>query len=214
MHNLDKEFAGSSDYAPSPDKFDDIIDTVEEHFGTSPIEYIGAGDNAIALLADNGNVLKFTIDNKEASLWARIGNRQIDGLANLKGIVQLASSKVGGTIIYVMEIEYAPSALSPEQAKVIDIADDKANSMGEFIDIMQKVAKSRQEFSNIPNALIQIREFGAELFDFQSDNFRLDKSGMVVLVDPSVPNLQGAKTSPQDLMFEEHLALALIHSIA
>ncbi len=57
--------------------------------------------------------------------------------------------------------------------------------------------------------IVLFHEYGTHLPDFQEGNFRIDKNGNVVIVDPSVPIFRGPVASPPEFVFENRLASAL-----
>lgn len=220
------------DEVPSPQHINDVIRVVTDHFGAVPIKYLGAGDNGAAFLSNDGDIIKFTIDENEAILWHRLKNKSVSGITHLKEVANLSSSKTGDSLIYVLKAEYAPEPVTPQQARLIraakEIAGEEANqrlkamkASGKvspddyrmqralsFIRHFQKIADQDEAFESIPNLLMDLADkYGGYVFDLQPDNFRKNLKGEVILVDPSVPDLTGDIVKPEKLMYEEKLHL-------
>ncbi len=56
---------------------------------------------------------------------------------------------------------------------------------------------------------VLFEKYGTHLPDFQEGNFRIDKNGNVVIVDPSVPIFRGPIERPPEFVFENQLTSAL-----
>lgn len=111
---------------PSPSKTNKVVHAVLSKFNTGIKQYLGAGDNGIAFLANDGDVIKFTIDRNEAALWQRLKGQQQKGIITLKNVSNISSSQTGPTLIYVVKAEYAPYPVTDEQAELIRNAKNAA----------------------------------------------------------------------------------------
>ena len=223
------------DETPSPQHVNDVIRVVTHHFGTTPVKYLGAGDNGAAFLADDGDIIKFTIDANEAILWNRLKNRNVPGITNLKEIANLSSSKTGDSPIYVLKAEYAPTPITPQQAKLIRTAQETAAAATKadlqalkakgipqkeiqeryktrrairFVQQFEEIAAQDNEFAKIPALIMDLADkYGGYIYDLQPDNFRKNLNGEVILVDPSIPDLTGDIVKPQKLLYEDKINL-------
>jgi len=220
------------DGIPHPDKISSIVKAVTHYFNTTPIRYIGSGDNGIAFQSDDGNVIKFTLDEREALLWTRLKNKNQPGIAQLKDIANLTSSKTGNSLVYVIKAEFAPTSITQQQSKLIRSALENArqstlkdleklqekrtpelhkkrrtiNLIREF----QKVADQDPTFINIPDMIMDIADkYGAYIYDLQPDNFKINTHGEAIIIDPSIPDIIGEITRPEELLYEDRLELAL-----
>ncbi|MHA2401463.1 MAG: hypothetical protein ACYSYU_00100 [Planctomycetota bacterium] len=233
---LGEDFDSSE--VPSPDKVDDVISKVFSYFGVTPVKYLGKGDNGIALLTSDGDIVKFTIDRSEAYLWHRLKSKPQSGITQLKDVINLKSSKTGNSIIYVLKAEYAPSPVTSKQARLISQAKDQAlkdsqeqltklrqrgvfdkelywkTRAGNLVKQFSMVADQDDSFRLIPDLIMDLADkVGGYIFDLQPDNFRLNVSGDVILVDPSVPELVGDIQNPQELLYEHLLVLCMNSNI-
>jgi len=195
-------------------------------------KYLGSGDNGIVYEADDGDIIKFTIDKNEALLWARLKNKKVPGIIILKDVINLSSSKTGDTHVFVIKAESAPHDVTQEQSKLIQNAYKETNHQTQqdlkklritgnkeayinrrainFVRAFQKIADIDQAFANIPGMIMDIADkHQAFIYDLRPDNFRLNKDGMVLLTDPSVPNLVGSHAEPEELTYEDKIDLTL-----
>lgn len=223
---------------PSSDKVDNIISKVFSYFGVNPVKYLGKGDNGIALLTSDGDIVKFTIDRNEAYLWNRLKSKQQSGITQLKDVINLKSSKVGNSIIYVLKAEYAPSPVTAKQAQLISQAKKKADTdtsqarqrvkssptttgeyywkmrAGNLVKYFDILAQQDDSFRMVPDLIIDLADkSGGYIYDLEPDNFRLNAHGDVILVDPSVPDLVGDISKPQELLYEQILELVMNSNI-
>lgn len=227
--DLYEEFGDST---PPPDKINRIINQVNKYYGANPVKYLGSGDNGIVYQTDDGDVIKYTIDNKEAATWARIKGKSLAGITQLRDIVQLSGPN-GDTIVYVIKAAIVPHPLNPEQSQAVRKILNKVQEQGKgeairarisklpqqqrhsvrtgrFVREFQNLADADPSFKNIPDLLMDLADkFGAYLFDLQPDNFRVGDDGLVSLVDPSVPDLVGDSNPPGKLVYEDRLVTAL-----
>lgn len=229
MDNLRAWFADLAedfgDEVPKPSQTDSIINKVEQHFGVKLRQLLGSGDNGIVYRATDKDVIKFTIDNREAALWARIKGHSISGITQLEDVVQL-----GDTIVYVIKATLIPYPLNSEQATAVRQILRTVQADGierakrarltnspmhtartlQFVREFQKLAEKDDSFSEIPDMLIDLADkHQAHLFDLQPDNFRVREDGKVSLIDPSTPDLLGSGNTPSKLVYEEALSLSL-----
>lgn len=227
--NLYDEF---EDDVPKPEAFESVVQAVEGAFGARPVKYLGAGDNGIAFLADDGDIIKFTIDKNEALLWHRLKSKNQTGITHLKEIANLVSSKTGESYVYVLKAEFAPNPVTPEQARLIRGATKAARENTErdmqklgpkktkeiyrnrrtfnFVKEFQKIADIDPDFEEIPTLLMDLADkHKGHIFDIQPDNFRRNVENKVILVDPSVPDLSGDIEQPEAIVYESKLDLAL-----
>jgi hypothetical protein len=222
------------DESPSPQQAQKIIQLLASQFNSTPVKYLGSGDNGIAFLADDGDVIKLTIDKNEAILWNRLKNQQQIGIAQIKDVINFHSSKSGESIVYAVKVEYAPLSVTRPQAQLIKQIVDQARSLSQqqyrqrsknttkeqiwnsrtlnFIRLFQQAAKQYPEFSAVPELLMDLADkHQGHIYDLQPDNFRRKQDGQIVLIDPSVPDLIGDIQSPSKLMYE-HLIQFLLQS--
>jgi len=230
FNNLYDEFG---DDVPKPEDYLKVIEAVTSSMNATPGKYLGSGDNGIAFLASDGDIIKFTIDQNEALLWHRLKSKQQPGITHLKDVANIASSKTGSSIIYVLKAEFAPNPVADNQAKLIRIGVKNASEQTQedlrkmgvkrdkdlyiarrtvnLVKQFQKIADENHEFEQIPNLLMDLADkHGGHIYDLQPDNFRRKLNGEVVLVDPSVPDLVGEIQHPRDILYEDRLELALI----
>jgi hypothetical protein len=231
LKGLHDEF---QELVPEPKDSKNIIQLIIKRFQTTPQKYLGAGDNGIVFLCDDGDILKLTIDEKEAILWHRLKNKSVSGITHLKDVVNLASSKFGDSLIFVIKAEYAPYPVSSEEGRLITDVRRIVNSDMQtklagmrakgavskerywteralsYVRAYQDLAKTNSQFSRIPDLLIDLADkHKAFVFDLTSDNFRKNAAGEVILVDPSVPDLEGDIVKPDKLFFENKLEFRL-----
>ena len=232
FEDLSEDFDESE--VPQSGKVDDAISKVFTYFGVTPVKYLGKGDNGIALLTSDGDIVKFTIDQGEAYLWHRLKSNPQSGITQLKDVINLKSSKTGNTIIYVLKAEYAPSPVTPKQAQLISAAKSQATiatqkqlkdlrSKGitnkqaywqarasNLVNQFTKIADQDKSFRLIPDLIMNLADkVGGFIYDVQPDNFRLNSNGDVILVDPSVPDLVGDLKNPQELLYEHVLDIIM-----
>jgi hypothetical protein len=195
---------------------------------------LGAGDNGIAFLANDGDVIKFTIDRNEAALWQRLKGQQQKGIITLKNVSNISSSQTGPTLIYVVKAEYAPYPVTDEQAELIrnakNAATDKIREYFktnrrtpeiyhksraiELVKQFEIVAASDDAFEKIPDMISDIADrFGGYIYDIEPSNFRRNNNGDVVIIDPSAPDLVGDIEQPEPLAFESKIVTALLPKI-
>lgn len=220
------------DEVPPPNKIDDAIRGVVQELGATPIKHLGAGDNGIAFLSDDGDIIKFTIDENEAILWNRLKNKSQSGIVQLNDVLNLSSSKTGDSLIFVLKAEYAPKPVTAQQARLIRNALTQAREetraqleqmkrtgrqrdyqmirAGNLVKQFQEVAKVDPTFEEIPMMIADIADrHQGFIYDLQPDNFRINTAGEAVLVDPSVPDLRGDIVRPAKVLYEERLQLVL-----
>jgi len=214
------------DTMPDPSKADAIINVVPQYFNTSLINYLGAGDNGVAFKTADGDVVKYTIDKNEAMLWHRLKNMDMKGIAKLKDVVRLKSSKTGETHLFVVRVEFVAHDISPEQGKMVRIALNKgkepdgrtglsreqyvANRSVKLMSAFDELAEADPDFEYIPDMIADLADkHNAHVYDLQPDNFKKNKEGKIVLIDPSVPDLIGDVDHPQDFLFEDKVNMAL-----
>lgn len=219
--------------ALTPSQIEKAIYATINRFQSTPVKYLGAGDNGIAFLADDGNMIKFTIDAKEAMLWNRLQKQSISGITHLKDVVNLSSSKTGDSLIYALKAEYAPKSVTKEQEKLIQQGINNAFKTSEkdlksmrtagnldkeqyykkrtsnFINQFQQAADIDSAFENIPKMLKYLAEKGGFIYDLQPNNFKRNSNNKIVLVDPSIPDLTGDIVSPEKLVYENKLKFVL-----
>jgi hypothetical protein len=210
---------------PDPGKYKRIWEVVTKHFNEEVYKYLGHGDNGIAFVTKNHNVVKFTIDKNEAMLWNKIKGADIKGIAKIKDIVKLSSSVHGDTYIYVINVEYIAHDLSSEQSKLVYAALRKAtgtkksyNSKHEHINdravnlvnAFEEVAAIDSSLELIPDLIMDMADkHGGYIYDLKPDNFKINRDGKAVLIDPSVPDIIGDVKTPHTLVFEHSLAFQL-----
>jgi hypothetical protein len=215
-----------------PDKIDKVITQIQKHLGTKLGKVIGTGANGIVFVADDGDIVKFTLDAKEALLWARLKNKQVPGIVGLKDVLHIVNKNSQDNYLYVLKADYAPKPLSPTQAtkvrqilnqakpeleklatraRLANRADQyKADRTGHYVNAFQDLAETDPEFSEIPELLMDLADkYGGYIYDLQPDNFRTRLDDTVVLVDPSVPDLVGNYDGPEELFFEEKVEISL-----
>lgn len=220
------------DEVPPPEAFNDVIRVVHGAFGATPVKYLGAGDNGIAYLANDNDIIKFTIDKNEALLWHRLKAKTQSGITQLKEVANLASSKTGDSHVYVLKAEYAPNPVTPQQGRLIQHAAEAARQATEadlrrmgskrttelyrirrtinFVRQFQEIADQDPAFEEIPGLLMDLADkHKGYIYDLQPDNFRRNINGNIILVDPSVPDLVGDIQNPQTLLYEDKLELIL-----
>lgn len=231
LKELHEEFP---DLVPKPEDSKNIIRLITNRFKTTPQKYLGSGDNGIVFLCDDGDILKLTIDEKEAILWHRLKSQSISGITHLKDVVNLASSKFGDSLIFVIKAEYAPFPVTREESKLIsdarrNVDSDMENKLKEmrargsvskerywlertlsYVRAYQNLANQYPQFSRIPDLLMDLADkHSAFVFDLTPDNFRKNTVGDIILVDPSVPDLEGDLVKPDKLFFEDKLEFRL-----
>jgi len=224
LFDLHQDFG---DKMPSPDKADAIIDVVPKLFNTNLIAYLGAGDNGAAFKTADGDVVKYTIDKNEAMLWHRLKNMDLKGIAKLKDVVRLKNSKTGETHIFVVRVEYLAYDISPQQGEMIRAALKKAterddnrtglsrekfvtNRSVKLMGAFDELAEADPDFEYIPDMIADLADkYGAHVYDLRPDNFKKNKEGKIVLIDPSVPDLIGDVHNPQEFLFEDKITMAL-----
>lgn len=228
MLELSQEFG---EYVPSPSKIDDAIRAVNNYFNTEPVEYIGAGDNGIALRTADGGIIKYTIDNKEAALWSKLKGKAVSGLTKLQDIVQLSSSVGGDTYVYVIKADFVPHPLTHKQAQLVRQALRQARKdtsqelqslrvkkaspetrykrrTNHLVRAFSEISQIDPAFAEVPEMLMDMADQQqAYLYDLEPSNFRRDDDGTIYLVDPSVPDLTGPSHPPSKLMYEHKLDL-------
>ena len=215
------------DKMPSPDKADAIINVVPNYFNTSLIRYLGAGDNGVAFKTEEGDVVKYTIDKNEAMLWHRLKNMDLKGIAKLKDVVRLKSSKTGETHLFVVRVEFLAYDISPKQSEMVRAALKKAmergnsrtelsreqfvnNRSAKLMGAFDELAEIDPDFEYIPDMIADLADkHGAHIYDLQPGNFKKNKDGKIILIDPSVPDLIGDVQDPQDFLFEDKVNMAL-----
>lgn len=217
------------DYSvPSPRVIDYAINQVLSFLGTDLKEYLGKGDNGIVFLAEDGDVIKFTIDANEAYLWQRLQGNKEYGIIEVKQVINLASSKTGKSIIFAIKAEYAPYPLSPKErdlvrqtvAKAREVTSKQSSTLKgdrdrrietrtiNFIQAFEDLSDQYPQFLPIPAILIEIADrHKGHLFDLQPDNFRKNGLGQVVIIDPSVPDLFGDLPDVQQIFYEHKLQI-------
>lgn len=217
---------------PSHELSDIILTKVLARFGVELTKYIGAGDNGIVFLTNTNEVVKFTIDKEEAYLWHRLKGKELAGITGSRDVVNLSSSVSGDSIIYAIKAEYAPNPITPEQesrirqakaaadkemqqrVRQVSSGDITSDQYVEFrtlslINQFQEIADLDESLAKIPDMLMDLADlYGGHVYDLQPANFKRDLDGNVVLIDPSVPNLFGRKEKPEELRFEQKVALA------
>jgi hypothetical protein len=218
---------------PSSEKIDLAINTVFDHFGVQPIKYLGSGDNGFAIRVSDGSVIKFTIDAGEAILWNKLKDNKLEGVPELSDVVLLSSSIIGDTPIYVLKVDFVPDPVTKEQGELIrravkwaraktdeDVAKAgnrsiyKQRRILNFIKAFDKLAEIDKSFRLVSDLFMDLADkVGAYIFDIQPDNFRVNDSGDVILVDPSVPDLFGDFQDPKKLLYEERLDFIGVYNI-
>ena len=206
---------------PHPNKSQTIVAKVEQALNDNIAKYLGKGDNGIAFKTKNGDVIKYTIDKNEAILWNRLKNQDLPGIAKLKNVINLTSSKTGDTYLYVIQVEYVAHDLTETQKTQINqilkkqqpltatnknnyISNRTANLMVDFEDL----AEQDQSYELIPDLLADLADkHKAYIYDLRADNFKRNKKGQIILIDPSVPDLLGEIKHPEKILFEEKLRL-------
>lgn len=230
---LDELASSFSTKAPDPAKTDRILAAVEDHFKVRLTKYLGGGTNGVVFNTNNHTVIKFTIDNKEALLWAKMGDSVSSGINRPHKVAQLASSETGDTIVYVVQTDYIPHPVTRPQAALIRQAtqtarDEMTSKLSQMrVNKLQPEARYKirtsalvkafanlgqqdKAFADIPEALINLADkHSSHLYDLQPDNFRLRENGTVTIVDPSAPDITKQSARPEQLMFESKLALSL-----
>lgn len=219
------------DESPSPTLSHKIVQLLTSQFNSTPVKYLGSGDNGIAFMADDGDVIKLTIDKNEAILWNRLKNQDQIGIAQIKDVINFHSSKSGESIVYAVKVEYAPLSVTKPQAQLIKQIVKQARLLSQqylqnsrntpkekvwnnrtlnFIKLFQKAAEQYPEFSAIPELLMDLADkHKGHIYDLQPDNFRRKQDGQIVLIDPSVPDLIGDIQSPFKLMYEDIIQFLL-----
>lgn len=207
--------------SPRSDKAGKIIDKVSVAAGAKPVNLLGSGDQGIAFKTDQDTVLKFTFDVQEARLWVQSGD--IEGLAPVKGVYILSSSKTGNTIIYAVHVEYIKGALDDKQVKLIRDALAKSrqklttymnpNDTPEqyqikrtrsLIHAFDDVARVDSAFKLVPELLRQLWQRDRNyIYDLGPTNFRVNDKGLVVVIDPSVPDRHKEDPVIDRIMFEK-----------
>ena len=211
------------DKIPEPQKTQQIVTKVEQTLNTKLEKYLGKGDNGIAFKTNDNSVIKYTIDKNEAILWNRLQNQNLPGIAKLKNVIHLTSSKTGDTYLYVIHVEYIAHDLTQTQKQQINqilkkqppptqttrenyISNRTANLMAQFEDL----AEQDQSYQLIPDLLADLADkHQAYIYDLRADNFKTNNNGQIILIDPSVPDLLGKITHPQTILFEEKLNIVL-----
>lgn len=219
---------------PSKKSINNAINITLDYFNTKLDKHLGAGDNGIAFLTNDGDIIKFTIDANEAILWNRLKKKSVTGITHLKEVLNLSSRIRGDSLIYVLRAEYVPNPVAPRLAALIRTAKKRASDKTakdlatmrakgkvsketyrnrrtlNLINSFQTIASYNQEFSSIPDLLMDLADkHGGFIFDLQPDNFRQSVKGEVILVDPSVPDLTGDIIQPDKLMYEDRISLSL-----
>lgn len=214
------------DEMPNPNKTGTIIDKVSRALNTQIVKYLGAGNNGVAFSAADGDVVKYTIDKNEAMLWHRLKNVDLKGIARLKNVLNLSSSKTGDSFIYVVKVEYVAHDLSPQQAKmvskVLNGVVDKGgrgnvdreqfivNRSVNLVNGFEDLAEQDPDFEYIPDMIMDLADkHKAHIYDLQPDNFKKNADGKVVLIDPSIPDLIGDVQHPERILFEDKVTFTL-----
>lgn len=220
------------DKVPQPDQIESVINAVEKATNAKLTKYLGQGDNGIAFLADDGDVIKYTIDNKEVLLWSRLLGKKQQGIIAVAKTIHLVDKVKGGSYLYVIKADYAPYNVTAEQTKLIRRAFESAIKRSEqslsqsrqssdpyahsknrtqiLMDEFEQLAEIDSSFENIPWMLADLADkHGGYIYDLRPDNFRLDSNKKVILIDPSVPDLRGEGTRPAEILYEERLDIAL-----
>lgn len=220
LEELNTQFG---DKIPEPEKIPQIVSKVEQTLNSRITQYLGQGDNGIAFKANDKSVIKYTIDKNEAILWNRLKNEDLPGIAKLQNVLNISSSKTGDTYLYVIKVEFIAYDLTQQQKQQINqilkkntqpisremsknnyIAQRTANMMAEF----EILAEQDPAFELIPDLLADLADkHRAYIYDLRADNFKKNRKGQIILIDPSVPDLLGDVKQPEKIMFEDILNL-------
>jgi hypothetical protein len=215
-----------------PEKAEIILNKSLERLNLELVQVLGQGDNGIAFMASNGDVVKFTIDKGEAILWKRLLDQKLRGIAGIKAVYNLSSSVLGNTPLYLVQVDFVPYPLTPEQEQMIRkglelvrlrlreeykaiTGDDRNRKMWElrsmrFANMFDEMAQQDPAFSNIFDLLLDLADkHKGFIHDLHPGNFRVNEEGKIILIDPSIPDLLGDIENPYSLAFESRLDLAL-----
>ena len=213
-----------------PEKAQAILNKSLDKLGLQLTKVLGQGDNGIAYLASNGDVVKFTIDQREALLWKRLLDKRLKGIAGIKAVYNLTSKTLGDTPLYLVHIDYVPYPLSKSQELMISkglelvrlrlreeykgiSGDERQRKMWElrsmrFANAFDEMAQQDPAFGNIFDLLLDLADkYKGFIYDLHPGNFRINEEGMITLIDPSIPDLLGDVINPEKLAFEEKLEL-------
>lgn len=222
FQDLYDDFGGKN--IPNPDNIDNVIKNTEKTFGAKLIKYIGSGDNGIAFLASDGDIIKYTIDKNEAILWLKLKNDKIPGIAKLKDIIHI-TDKNGDGHVYAMKVEYVSNDLTQYQSKLIrtamNIVHERIDKTGDLsrserinrrtnliIEVFNKIADKLNEFKFVPYMIERIaKKHNSYVYDIKPDNFKVNDDGYVILIDPSIPDIFGDSEKPRGIIYEDKILL-------
>lgn len=209
---------------PNVTKAIEIVKTIEEHINAKITDVIASGDNGIVSKCNNGTVLKFTIDKYEAILWHKIKrnkSQNLHGIVNVHWVAQLFSSSQKDSIIYAVNVDYVANDLTSRQVKLIRTAtknayDSYSNHSGDsrnsyvynrtlkLVKEFQKLADVDDKFKYIPELIIDLADkYDSYIYDLHPMNFKVNSEGMVVLIDPSIPDIYGVDENVHKLVYED-----------
>jgi DNA-directed RNA polymerase subunit F len=132
-----------------------------------------------------------------------------------------------------LKIDFVPDPVTKEQGELIRKAVKWAKAKTEeditkagnrsiykqrrtlnFVKAFDKLTQIDDSFKLIAELFMNLADkIGAYIFDIQPDNFRVNSSGDIILVDPSVPDLFGDFQKPRKLLYEERLTFVGAYNI-
>lgn len=218
------------DLIPAPDRVAAAISASEAAVGSRLNKAIGSGTNGLAFSTSDGTVAKFTIDAKEAQLWAQLGDWSHPNLANHYGCWRLCPVGGGDSAVYLIHNELVPRSVGGKICSAIEAANDAAElasdeaatdeasrpgglspqrTMAFQIQAYRRCARGMKvpQLDQIADLLVELMRRGVALFDLQPDNFMVATDGTIKMIDPSVP--LGVSGRPERLSFEQKLTAAL-----
>lgn len=213
--SLNQEFPTST---PPVTKTAEIVKIVETRINTKIKQVIAKGDNGIVCVCQNGTILKFTIDENEAKLWSKIKGNNVPGLAEVYWVAQIFSPEQDTSIIYAINVAYIANDINQQQHDLINQARKSAydqyskykgqsytqNRTIKLVQEFEKIAEIDKSFQLIPELIINLAdEYDSYIYDLHPGNFKVNDEGMVILIDPSVPDIFNVNNTMEQVVYEE-----------
>jgi hypothetical protein len=219
------------DEVPDPSKAGRIVSAVSGVAGTKPSKFIGSCTNGIAFLTDSNTVLKFTIDEQEAVLWGQLWGWRHPNVAECYGSWQLVSRETGGSIVYVIHVEYVPHPLDTRLSDLLHDASEKfiaairndrqVRTSGQlggnlstiiYLRQLRQAAAVDKRINGIIEVMLAFSDRNVHISDLQPDNFRLAADKQTIkLIDPSTP--KGANGRVGKVFYEGFGGLGFGHIV-
>lgn len=195
-----------------------IVKTIENKINTKIIKIIAQGDNGIVCKCDNATVLKFTIDKNEAILWSKIKGEETPGLAEVYWVAQIFSPEQEDSIVYAINVAYVAQDINDKQRDLINQARKQAyakystykgnsytyNRTIKLVQEFENIAEIDKSFKLIPQLIINLADkYDSYIYDLHPGNFKVNNEGMVILIDPSVPDIFSVNNTMEQVVYEE-----------